>query len=258
MQTGNGAVPARAGISVSCSPAFAFCLLNFALHASKVAREAIRRRLPLPVTVHTEAHVEIDIALCDGLLANVAVASGALDLRADVRCVVELHVRLLRVAVNALPGEIDALLAHLRDELDSWPIGRDRVVADHARPDARQTRDRTGRHALMAVLRAGDLFADVNDVRELDRLHRIGPAIHEVGERRGKGRTRGREDGVALSWQHRRGRGWRHVALVQLTADAAREREDGNANDSCDEGTAAHRPQFISLEEDAGRCCEES
>ena len=45
-----------------------------------------------------------------GLLGLVAVAGRALDLGADVRRVIEAHVRLCRIVVDAVPLEVDALL----------------------------------------------------------------------------------------------------------------------------------------------------
>ena len=80
-----------------------------------MAGQAIDRRLLLAVTVHAEAHRQVHVALRHGLLADVAVARRALDLGADVRRVVELHVRRRRDSRrHALPRQVDALLAHLR------------------------------------------------------------------------------------------------------------------------------------------------
>ena len=111
---------------------------------------------------------------------------------ADVRRVVELHVRRRRIAVDALPGEIDALLAHRGDQLDARPVGGDGVVADHAGAHARQPRHRPGGHAFVAVLGAGDLLADVDVVRELDRLHRAPAAA--------PGSRRARRGGWGARW----------------------------------------------------------
>ena len=58
------------------------------------------------MTVHAEAHVEIDVALGHRLVRDVAVTGRALDVGADVRRVVEADVRLAREAVDALPREI--------------------------------------------------------------------------------------------------------------------------------------------------------
>src|SRR5687767_5139777 len=65
---------------------------------SEVTGQTVDRRLVFPVAAHAEAHVEIDVPLRDRLLANVAVTRRALHLGADVRSVVELHVRLRCVA----------------------------------------------------------------------------------------------------------------------------------------------------------------
>ena len=122
------------------------------------------------MTAHAEAHVQVDVALGDGLVRDVAVAGRARDLFSNVRRVVELDVRLLGVAVHALPRQIDTVFAHLRDALNPRLVGRNGVVAPHARAYARQPRYRAGQHAFMAVLRAGDLLVDVDDVREFKRL----------------------------------------------------------------------------------------
>src|SRR5687768_5524569 len=78
--------------------AFFLLHLAFELHAvSKVTRETVSRGFVLTVTRDAEAHVQIDIALRHRLLPDVSVTGRALDLGANVRRVVELHVRLLRV-----------------------------------------------------------------------------------------------------------------------------------------------------------------
>src|SRR5688572_33041307 len=51
---------------------------------SEVTREAVIRSVPLPVTVHAEAHRHVDIALSDALRADIAVGGRALDVGADV------------------------------------------------------------------------------------------------------------------------------------------------------------------------------
>src|SRR5438128_2471913 len=121
-----------------------------------MTREAVVRRLLLPMTRYAEAHVEIDVAPRDGLVRDVAVARRAVDVRADVRRVIEPDVRRLRVAVDALPVEVEALVLERRDRLDPRLVGRDRRVADHAGVHARQPGDRSLRDALMTVLGAAD------------------------------------------------------------------------------------------------------
>src|SRR5262245_30604899 len=198
-------------VSAALVPEIAVSLMKDLRSISKVAREAISWGLLLAVARHAEAHVQIDVALRDSLLPDVAVTRGAFHLRPDMRRVVELHVCLRKVAIDPLPGEVDSLLAHRGDLLDARPIGGDRVVADHAGPDTRQTGNRARRHALVAVLGTGDLLADVHVVRELDRLHRIGPAVHEVVQRGAERWTGRREDVRTLPGQHGRRRRARHV-----------------------------------------------
>ena len=146
--------------------------------------EAIRRRLLFAMTRDADTHVQIDVSLRDGLLSDVAVTGRAFDFRADVRRMIELDVRLRRVIKHALPGEIDAFFPHRRNLLDTRPIGGNRVVADHARPHTRQTCNRPRRHRLVTILGAGDLFADVDVVRELDRLHGFRIAAGSAAQKR--------------------------------------------------------------------------
>src|SRR6202521_6160303 len=143
---------------------------------SEVARHALVRRVLLAVAVHAESHVYVDVALGHGLVRDVAVAGRALDARADVRGVVEPHVRLRRIAVHALPLKIEALLLHRGDLLDERSIRGEHDVADHAGVDARQPRDGTLRHALMTVFGALRPFFDVGLVRKRDGL--LGAALH--------------------------------------------------------------------------------
>src|SRR5688572_4892851 len=173
----------------------------------EMACEAINRRLALVMAVHTEPHVHIDVALGNGPLRDRTMTRRALDLRADVRRVIEADVRLGRVVEHAAPDEVLAAFAHRRELPDARPVGRDRVVADHARSDARQARDGTGRHRLMAVLGATDLFAGVHVVRELEWLIWLPLlAADEVLNSFAEGRARGREHAGALSGQRRRNR----------------------------------------------------
>src|SRR5262245_2176902 len=78
--------------------------------ASVVTRQAVVGRLLLAMTVHAETHVVIDDPLSDGLVVQIAVTVDALDLRANVRRVVEAYVRFVRETVHTLPRDLDALL----------------------------------------------------------------------------------------------------------------------------------------------------
>src|SRR5579864_7598627 len=90
---------------------------------SKVTRHALVRRVLLAVTVHAESHVEVDVTLGHGLVRDVAMAGRAFDARADVRRVVEPHVRRRRIRVHPLPLQIEAFRLHRGDLLDERPIG---------------------------------------------------------------------------------------------------------------------------------------
>src|SRR5262245_22436690 len=125
------------------------------------------------MTGYAVAHPKRDVALGDGLMRDITVTRRALDVRADMRRVVELHVCRFRVPVDALPGEIESLFRHRGDLLNARLVGRDGRVTNQTGIDARQTRLRSLGDALVAVLEARQPFFDVDVVRELDRLHRI-------------------------------------------------------------------------------------
>jgi hypothetical protein len=185
-----------------------------------VTSETVDRRFPFVVAIHAEAHGHLDVALSDRLLRDVAVARCALHLGADVRRVIELHVRLRRVPKHALPREVDPFLPHLGDLLDPRSIARDAVVTDHAGPDAWKPRHGTLRHGLVTVRRTRNLPFDVRVVRELDRLYRGWPSAEEIVHRSSHRRLRRREHIRSLARQQRWSGGRGHVALEQSTADA--------------------------------------
>src|SRR5258705_5970397 len=110
------------------------------------------------MTAHAESHMQIHVALRDRLARDVAVARGTLDAGADVRRMIEAHVRLVRVPVDALPAQVESFLLKRGDLLDQRSIGRNRAVARHADVDARQPCDRTFLDRLVAVLRALQSF----------------------------------------------------------------------------------------------------
>ena len=63
------------------------------------------------------------------LLRDIAVTRGAFHLGANVRRVLEAHVRLRRIVVDALPVDIDSALPIVGDRLDQRLVGRDLLVA---------------------------------------------------------------------------------------------------------------------------------
>src|SRR4051794_38446588 len=97
---------------------------------SVVAGQAVIWGVFFPMTVHAIPHVEVDIALRNRLVRDVAMTRRAFDVGADVRRVIEPDVRTVAVAVDALPVEIDPLLRHLRDLLDARLVRRNRCVAN--------------------------------------------------------------------------------------------------------------------------------
>src|SRR5688572_5116183 len=96
--------------------------------ASEMTRQTVDRCLPLVVAVHAEPHRQIDVSLRDRSSRDVAVTGGAVDVGADVRRVIEADVRRRRVAVDALPDEVLAALAHRRELADPRPVRGDGVV----------------------------------------------------------------------------------------------------------------------------------
>src|SRR5450631_3253792 len=158
-----------------------------------MAGETVIRGVVRPMTVHAEPHVVVDDALGDRLLGDVAVTRRAVDLRPDVRRVVEADVRLTREAVHALPRDLDPLVRIVGDLFDERMIGRDLTVADHARLDAGDAGDRPLLDALVAV-GALRLFLDVRLVRERDRLLRLRPDGEVIPGRLAEGPVRRGED----------------------------------------------------------------
>ena len=73
-----------------------------------MARHAIYGRVVLLVAFDAETHGVIDFSLGDGLRVHVAVAGGAIDAGANVRRVIELHMRGRLESVDALPGNVFA------------------------------------------------------------------------------------------------------------------------------------------------------
>src|SRR3954454_5082014 len=134
--------------------------------------EAVVWRLLLSMAADAEAHVQIDVPLRDRLVRDVAVAGRALDVGADVRRVVEADVRLLRIAVDPLPLEIEAFVLKSGDLLDARLVGGNRRMAAHAGIHARQPGPRAARNAFMTALGAADALLEMDVVREFDRLAR--------------------------------------------------------------------------------------
>src|SRR5258707_576780 len=113
--------------------------------------QTVIRRVLLLVAVYAEAHVVVDGALGDRHGGEIAVTGLAVHARADVRRVVEAHVRFAGEAVDALPRDLDPLVGIAGHQLDQRLVGRDLTVADHAGLDAGNAGDRPLVGALVAV-----------------------------------------------------------------------------------------------------------
>ena len=225
----------------------------------EMTREAIVRSLAFSVTVHAETHRHIDITLCDALRADVAVTRRAFDLRANVRRVIEPDVRLRGIAEHALPCEVTTLLPHLRDLTDTGAIGGNVSMAAHTSSHARKASHRPFRHSLVAVLRARDLAADVNVVRELERLFDLDRmTAEEVIQRRGKCGTCRRENVGSLTGKQLRCRGIGHVSFEDTAAEPTGQSGDQDEAETCEPGTDDGNPhRDVTLQQPAWvPCCE--
>src|SRR5688572_14307096 len=115
------------------------------------------------------------------------------DLGANVRRMLEPHVRLGRITVDAIPVEIDPLTLHLGDLLDERPIGGDLRVAGHTSVEPRQTGTRPLFDRRMAV-GTDRAVAQVNLMGKRKRLRDLGwPGADELAQRLRERGSRGRE-----------------------------------------------------------------
>src|ERR1700722_12996870 len=142
------------------------------LHRLVVTRLAINRDLLLHVAVDAKTHVQIDFSFGRCLLREVAVASGAVDPGADVRRMVEAHVRGLAVVVNAYPGYVFPARLIGSNLLDLRTIGGDRLMAAHADSHAGNARLRALIHSNVAK-GARQPLRQMHFVGVGDRLHRV-------------------------------------------------------------------------------------
>src|SRR5688572_26309090 len=180
------------------------------------------------MTVHAEAHGVIDVALGHGPFRHVAVTGGALDFGADMRRMVEPHVVFRRKSIDPLPRYVESLVSHGGHLLNTRTVGGNRVMADHAGPEARYPCARAFVDAFMAEL-AGNLFTDVHVVRKVERLLVYGAAIEKVVNRGGHGRPRGSEHACRLAWQNRqRGCCRRPRLFHELTRHAGSQRREAH------------------------------
>ena len=137
-----------------------------------MTRHAIRRRALLYVARYAKAHRVVYRTLGDGRFGHVAVAGGAIHTRANVRRVIEFHVRRRLKAINALPGDVFAARHVSGELLDFGLVGRDHLMAGHAEIHAGNARIRPLIHADMAI-HALQAVRKMHFVRVSDGLHRL-------------------------------------------------------------------------------------
>jgi hypothetical protein len=165
--------------------------------------EAVNRRTVLVMAVDAEPHGQIDIALSDPLLADVAVAGGTLDLRPNMWRMIEPDVRFRDETVHPLPRKVETLLTEGRQLLNPGPVSSYDRVTDHAGRHAGNAGHRPGRHTLVTEI-ARDLLADMNVVWKIERL--LGnrtPTEEVIHGRRYRG-TRCCEHLCRLAGKHRK------------------------------------------------------
>lgn len=152
-----------------------------------MARHAIHRRLLLLVALDAISHRQIHFSLGHRLCGHIAVARRALNARANVRRVVELHMRRWLEVIDALPGNVLAPRSVGGYFFDLRLIFGNHLVAGHAEVHARDPRIRPLIDAHMAI-RALQAIGQVNLMRKGDRLDRSGPRVekflHRVENRR--------------------------------------------------------------------------
>src|SRR5665213_1476971 len=97
-----------------------------------MARHAIHRRLLLLVATDTKTHRVIHGALGYGRLGHVTVAGGAVNPCADVRGMIEPHVRRMLKTIDSLPRDVFASRLIRGQLFDFRLVGGDHLMARHA------------------------------------------------------------------------------------------------------------------------------
>src|SRR6185369_7682617 len=128
------------------------------------------------MTRNAEPHRVVHSSLSHGHLREIAMTRRALNTRANVRRVVETHMRLFNKSVNALPRNLFLALRVIAQFLNARVfLIADILMTTHAHIDARNSGERPGSHAGMAVLTLDSDFVEVvNLVRKINWLFRLG------------------------------------------------------------------------------------
>lgn len=197
-----------------------------------MASEAIVRCPLLLMTIDAKPHRVIDGALRHGHLRQVAVTGRALDLGADVRRMIEPHVRFFEKSVNALPRHVLAASRVVAQRLNA----RIRRIADifmtgHAEVHARYAGPRPALDAAVTLLALdSNIVEGMNFMREFDRLMSLRLDTQKMSGRIAESRVRGRERGTTPSlrgvWIRRSARITRDVGLRTATHDRHQKHEE--------------------------------
>ena len=143
---------------------------------SIMTSQAIVRCALLLVTTDTKMHRVIDNALGDRHRGEIAMASRAIDIGADMRRVIETHVRFFEESIHALPGHVFPALCMIPQRLNSWiRLLAQLFMTRHAEVHARDAGSRSGSDTSVAFPAFDSDFVDLmNFMREVDRLLRLG------------------------------------------------------------------------------------
>jgi hypothetical protein len=128
------------------------------------------------VTIDAKAHRLVDDAFGDRHLREISMTRSALHACADVRRVIEPHVRLFDESVYRLPGQLFAALRVVAQRLNPRiGFNADAFMTRHAEVDARETGARSALHSCMTFIAFdSDLSGLMNPMREVYWLLRFG------------------------------------------------------------------------------------
>jgi len=191
---------------------------------------AVVGRALLFMATDAEAHGVVYDALGDRHLREIAVAGRAINLRADMRSVVETDVRFLVESVDALPCHVFVAFGVIAQSLDPRIRRISEVfMARHTDIDARNSGPRALFDALMAIRASHSDVDGVDFMRKIDRLLRLGAdademfgGVAEAGMRRCEC---GRSPSLLHVWIVRPGRNLCDIRLLHTPESDAPQKE---------------------------------
>jgi hypothetical protein len=101
------------------------------------------------MATQTKTHIQVHRANRHGHAFHVTMASGAIDVRVDVGCMIELHMGGGAESVHPLPGNIQPRVENRCELFDLGPILGKKSVASHTHVDVGDTGNRTLIHAFV-------------------------------------------------------------------------------------------------------------